>query len=148
VIISRYFLTQLSLLKGTCFESKFSPRTGRLTLFPLDAVARALLKPEATQNRYLFISSITTTQNEILAALEKHSEGPWKTTRVETRRKVEEANEMFKNGGDSVEAFKFLIMAVQYGANNGSDFSGKASNELLGLVQENLDDVVQRVIDA
>ncbi|EPE31218.1 NAD(P)-binding Rossmann-fold containing protein [Glarea lozoyensis ATCC 20868] len=112
-----------------------------------DAVARALLQPEATQNRRLFVSSVTTTQNKILAALQKHSKEPWKTTSVESRTKVDEANEMFKTGGDPVEAFKFLIMAVQYGANTGSDFSGRDSNELLGLVHEDLDEIVQRVLD-
>lgn len=61
---------------------------------------------------------------------------------------MEEANEVFKNGGDFAEAFKLLIMAVQYTVGNGSDFSGRDSNETLGLLKEDLDDVVQRVLKA
>lgn len=119
--------------------------TSTLTLIG-DAVRKALLQPETTQNRHIFVSSFTTTQNDILGVLEKHSTGPWKTIRVETKTKVEEANQVFKNGGDFVAAFKLLIMAVQYSAGNGSDFSGRDSNETLGLITEDLDDIVERLL--
>jgi hypothetical protein len=110
------------------------------------AVARVLLHLEATQNHFVFISSFTTTQNEILAKLEKHSAAPWEITKVNSKAKIEEAREVFRNGGDIPAASRLLILAVQYTAGNGSDFSGRESNEVLGLLKENMDEVVKHLL--
>ena len=110
------------------------------------AVAKTLLQLGDTQNRHAYVSSFTTTQNEILSILEKYSADPWKITRVSSKAKIEEAREAFKSGGDGAAASRLLILAVQYTAGNGSDFSGRDSNKALGLREENIEDVVKRIL--
>jgi hypothetical protein len=112
------------------------------------AVAKILLEPEATQNRHIYISSFTTTQNEMLAVLEKYSTGSWEITRVSSKAKIEEAREMLRSGDDIAAALRLLILAVQHTAGNGSDFSGRDSNEALALPKENMDDIVQGLLKA
>jgi hypothetical protein len=113
-----------------------------------NAVAKILLQPDATLNRYVYISSFTTTQNKILAMLEKYSSVQWEVARVSSKAKIEEAREAFKNGEEVAAASRLLILAVQYTAGNGSDFTGRDSNEDLGLPRENMDDIVKRALEA
>jgi hypothetical protein len=76
------------------------------------AIAKTLLEPEASKNWYRYISSFTTTQNEILAKLEKYSTGPWEITRVSSKAKIEEAREMLQSGGEVAVALRLLILVV------------------------------------
>jgi hypothetical protein len=71
--------------------------------------------------------------------LEKYSTGSWEITRVSSKAKIEEAREMLKSGNDIAAALRLLILAVQYTAGNGSDFSGRHSNEALAPPKENMD---------
>lgn len=112
------------------------------------AVAKTLLKPDATLNRYIYVSSFTTTQNEILAMLEKYSGFEWEVARVRSNAKIEEARKAFKNEKDVAAASRLLVLAVQYTAGNGSDFTGRDSNEDLELPKENMDEVLKRVLEA
>lgn len=112
------------------------------------AVARTLLQPEAPQNRYIYVSSFTTTQNEILSILEKYSNGHWEVTRVNSKSKIEEARKEIEAGGDVAAASRILIMAIQYTAGNGADFSGRDSNKALALQKENMEDILKGLLKA
>lgn len=109
------------------------------------AVANALMKPEATANKYVYVSSFTTTQNEILAALENVQGVPWEVQKIQSKSKVHEAQETLKAGGDAVAAFRLLILALSYTSGYGNDFRGKEWNETLDLPKEDMKGVIKLV---
>jgi hypothetical protein len=68
------------------------------------AVANAPLKQKLTENRHVYVSSFTTTQNEVLAVLETVSGVRWDFTRVNSKVKIKEANDALSSGKDPVAA--------------------------------------------
>lgn len=64
------------------------------------AVKNALLVPEATVNRYLFIDSFTVSQNEVLASFEKATGTKWAVEQVD-------AEEMKKSGLEKMSKGNF-----------------------------------------
>ncbi len=132
--------------KAMIYDNGDQPFSACTTALIGSAVAKSLLQQEATQNRYIYISSFTTTQNEILAMLEKYSGQPWEKSTVSSKAKIEEARDAFRNGGDIYAASRLLILAVQYTPGNGSDFTGRDSNAALGLPKESIDEVVKRAL--
>ena len=68
----------------------------------LRQIARGLVKacqqPEKTANRAIFIASFTTTNNEVLAALEKASGKKWEVIKVDSRQEIADGQEMRKKG--------------------------------------------------
>lgn len=113
-----------------------------------ETVAKVLSKPELTRNRYVYVSSFTTTQNKIVAALEKVSGMPWDVTRVSSKDKIQEAREDLSSGKDPVAASRLLILAVQYTPGNGNDFTGKDLNDSLELQKEDMEEVMKRVMQS
>ncbi|KAL8786533.1 MAG: hypothetical protein Q9195_008164 [Heterodermia aff. obscurata] len=111
------------------------------------AVARLLRVPHyaASSNRYIYISSFTVTQNEILAALEKATGGTW--TREyrgtqETRRSALQRAE----GGDP-QAVEENLTACHYSEIEGMDYEDEELwNKRLGLPVEDMDEVVAQVV--
>ncbi|KAK6540433.1 hypothetical protein TWF694_009228 [Orbilia ellipsospora] len=112
------------------------------------AVVSVLQHPQETSNQYLFVASVETTQNEIIAALEEVSGESWTVTHTTTDTQV---NEGFKKlqAGDFSGAFA-LVRATAFGntpglhANYAKD--EKLANDILGLSLEDVKDVVKRVL--
>ena len=112
------------------------------------AVAVSLKKPKETKNRWLRISDTYTNQVEILSALEKETGKTWKKLMVSTEDVVKDARTKMAQG-DFIGGY-LGFMAVQFfteGAGRSIVCTADNSdNDLLGVVVENTDSVVKRVI--
>ncbi|KNG81758.1 NmrA-like family protein [Aspergillus nomiae NRRL 13137] len=112
------------------------------------AVVSVLQHPQETSNKYLYIASVETTQNEILAALEEATGAKWSVKATTTEDQVDEG---FKKlgAGDFSGAFQ-LVRATCYGntpglqANYAKDVT--LANDVLGLKLESVRDTVKRVV--
>ncbi len=101
------------------------------------AVTSVLSNPEKTANKYLVISSFTTTQNEILGILEDETETKWTVKRV-TNEEVERAGDNKKSHGDFTYFVDYLkLYSFADGAGHELKDSDSA-NGLLGLGEEDL----------
>ncbi|TFB02992.1 Isoflavone reductase-like protein [Trichoderma ghanense] len=99
------------------------------------AVASVLQNPEQTANKYLFVSSVETTQNEILAALEFVTGTKWTVNNTTTEEQVHAAVQKL-GAGDFSGAYA-LVRATAYSCTPGlkSNYATDEvlSNGLLGL---------------
>lgn len=115
-----------------------------------DSVIGVLRNPEQTKNRYLYVASVETSQNEIVAALEEATGSSWDIRRVRTDAQVDEGTELLANG-DFNGAFT-LVRATVFAnipdlrSNYAKDET--LANETLGIKMENVKEVVQRVVNA
>lgn len=106
-----------------------------------------LKKPEETANKYLFISSVETTQNEILAALEEITGAKWTVNNTTTKEQVDAANQ--KLGAGDFNGALALVRATSFGDIPGlkSNYTKDEvlANNLLGLKPATVTDTVKRV---
>lgn len=114
------------------------------------AVIATLERPTETANKNLYIASVETSQNELLAALEKATASKWTVTQTTTDEQVSEG--MARLGkGDMTGAF-VLVKATSLGntpnlrANYIRD--EQLANDLLGLKLESVEETVKRVVGA
>lgn len=110
------------------------------------ATVRILQRPAETKNKMLFIQSFCVSQNEILASLEKAMGGgkKWEITRYESEAFIKEKKALADAGDlEAIEDLVFVLGAID------GDWRGKPNYamELLGLEDEDLDEVVQKVVD-
>ncbi|KAL4790577.1 hypothetical protein BDV19DRAFT_393951 [Aspergillus venezuelensis] len=114
-----------------------------------DAVVSVLKNPEITANRYLYISSVETSQNEILAALEKATSCKWTLHHTTTEQQVTEGSKKLQAG--DFEGALQLVRAIPYGTTPGLDSNyakdRMLANDLLGLKEESVQETIQRVVD-
>ncbi|KAL4985311.1 hypothetical protein BDW68DRAFT_198911 [Aspergillus falconensis] len=112
------------------------------------AVVSVLRHLGATANQYLYISSVETSQNEILAALEKATASSWTAQRTTTDAEVSDAASKLQNGDFS--GALTLVRATAYGdiPGLGSNYAKDTvlANELLGLGEESVEETVRRVV--
>ncbi|KAL6230828.1 hypothetical protein BDW75DRAFT_221613 [Aspergillus navahoensis] len=112
------------------------------------AVVSVLRQPEATANQYLYISSVETSQNEILAALEKATESSWTAQHTTTDAEVSDATTKLQKG--DFNGALTLVRATVYGdiPGLGSNYAKDRvlANELLGLEEESVEETIQRVV--
>lgn len=106
-----------------------------------------LKKPEETANKYLFISSVETTQKEILGALEETTGTKWTVNNTTTKEQVDAA--LQKLGVGDFSGALALVRATSY-----SDIPGLKSNyakdevlanNLLGLRPASVAETVKHV---
>ncbi|EXJ66776.1 uncharacterized protein A1O5_09971 [Cladophialophora psammophila CBS 110553] len=111
-----------------------------------EAVCAILRKPHETANKYLFISSFTVSQNEILASLEKTTATKWTVNRASTVDAERDGKEKLTNGDFS--GVRLLLARLMYGGDTGADFekAPALANKALGLPQESLDATIQAVV--
>lgn len=108
------------------------------------ATVKILQKPEETKNRMLFIQSFCVSQNQILASLEKAMPGKWELTRYDSEAFIRERKERADAGdADAIEDLVFVLGAIDGNWEGKEDFA----MGLLGLEEEDLDEVVKRVVD-
>ncbi|KAF7951283.1 hypothetical protein EAE96_006605 [Botrytis aclada] len=110
------------------------------------ALKNALLNPEETTNKYLFISSFDVSQNQILASLEKATDKKWDVTYVDAEEQKKIGMEKMKKG--DLSGAMGLIRYINSVKGHGGDFAEyeDMSNELLGVQREDLDEVVKRIV--
>ncbi|CAG8173935.1 unnamed protein product [Penicillium olsonii] len=111
------------------------------------ALAKCLVHADLTQNQYVYVNSFTTTQNEILQALEQVT-GESITTSEGT------VDELWNDGAAKVKEGQGLgvlgmIAGAIYGKGNLARFSSKGLwNEKLGLPQEDLTEFLRKYVTA
>lgn len=108
------------------------------------AVATVLQKPADTANRYVYISSVRTSQREILQTIEKVMGQAWNIKNVDTAEKVKELQGKLSAGDYSV--IYPLISAAIIGLPLGDLTLSGLDNDLLGLEQQDLEDVIPGVV--
>jgi hypothetical protein len=116
-----------------------------------NAIANLFSLPAAlaeAKNRYIYISAFTTTQLEVLAALEKATGDKFDRRTVSTKEVVSKSYPKFVNDHD-VPALFDLIRGVAFGEDELSNYKEKpkAWNKLLQLEDENVVDSVSAVIE-
>lgn len=127
----------------------------------LEQIARAVvacLLPEhyeETRNQYVFINSFTTTQNEVIAEVEKALGAKLKVEHVNSaelaevaRRELAEGEVEYSTGSAYVKGSIALIACEVYGLDGFNNFSKTRGlwNERLGLPRESLEETVRRVV--
>lgn len=107
------------------------------------AVVSVLSHPKETENKYLLIHSLVTTQLEMLALYEKFTGTKWEVEYKETAELERRVNEDIAKGDYSTVGG--LIYRAAFGEGYGGEFL-EDSNELLGipkLDKKGLEDVIK-----
>jgi hypothetical protein len=110
------------------------------------AVARILLRPQQTLNRYIYVSTFQTNQIDLLAAIKKVSgDGDWDLTYVNSVDKINQGKKDLK-AGNTMMGLMNIVCGFAFSGRFGADFakSGKLANELLELPQEDVVDVISK----
>ncbi|KAJ5979545.1 NmrA-like family protein [Penicillium waksmanii] len=112
------------------------------------SVVSVLQRPQETTNKYLYVASVETSQNEILTALEKETRAKWSVTHVKTEEVVSEGQKQL-SVGDFTGAFS-LVRAMMVGSIPGLRANyikdTELANDLLGLKLETVEETVKRVL--
>jgi hypothetical protein len=112
------------------------------------AVVSVLQKPADTANKYLYIESINTTQNEILTELQKATGKTWDIKHTTTEAQVKSGKEAVAKGDFS--GMFTLVLATTYGKLEGlkANFATDESlaNDLLGLPKESVHTTIEAVM--
>ncbi|KAF2083312.1 NmrA-like family protein [Saccharata proteae CBS 121410] len=97
-----------------------------------------------TKNTYVYVKSAETSQNEILAALEKKTGAKWAVEKTSTEGVFPDVTERLLKG--DFGAFAPGVLAITYGK-EGLGRWEKVWNEELGLGAEDVESVVAEVVD-
>lgn len=110
------------------------------------ATAAILDKPAETANRYVFINSFRTTQNEILSALQTVTRQKWNVKHTTCEEESKTGREKMEKGDWS--GVGHAIMGASYSGGRYDFAQGRElDNELLGLpVDEDLETTVERIV--
>jgi len=110
------------------------------------AVKNAMLIPDKTANKYLYVDSWTLSQNDILASLEKATGTKWDATHVDAE---EQKNEGFAKmaSGDFSGAMS-LIRYINTIEGHGGNYAtyNESANESLSLPKLDLDKVIAGIV--
>jgi hypothetical protein len=106
------------------------------------AVVKILEKPDLTKNQYVFISSFTTTQRDILDVAEKITGEKWTVNNLNSKEMFDSGNAKIQKG-DFSGAFE-LIKASAFGEGELGNFDPVGLwNEKLGLPQEDFEESIR-----
>ncbi|QPC71328.1 hypothetical protein HYE68_002080 [Fusarium pseudograminearum] len=112
------------------------------------AIVSTLQYPEETRNRYLYVYSVITTQNEILQSLEKATGGKWNVEKTSTDAEIAEPQKRL--GAGHFSGGFILVHATTYGNTDGlrADYSKEdnSGNDVLGLETVSVDETVRRTV--
>jgi uncharacterized protein YbjT (DUF2867 family) len=107
------------------------------------AVVKVLEKPQETENKLLYIHSLRVTQEEVLAALEKATGDKFERIEENSEEELKKCRPKMLDGDHDAREEVVAIWGVV-----AADWKKREAfaNELLGLKEEDLDEVVQRVV--
>ena len=110
------------------------------------ATVAILDKPTETANRYVFVNSFRTTQNEILSALQTVTHQKWKVEHTTCEEESRVGKEKLEKGDWS--GIGQPIMGASYSGGKYDFAEGRElDNELLGLpMDEDLEATVERIV--
>lgn len=111
------------------------------------AVVKALLKPEETANKHIFLSDFTTTPRAIVAALEQATGEKFSVTQKESAPELKALRERYDNG-ETEAVFGILAISFVGDIDIGYDFEREQVvwNEKLGLPKVRLEEVVEEAV--
>ena len=99
-----------------------------------------------TRDRFVYIESFTTSQREIVSALEKATGDTWMVEETTTEAQFAVAQEALHKD-DFLAAYYRWIRGGLFSGNEACRFTKeKLDNELLGLPKEDLQNVVARIV--
>ncbi|KAF2677956.1 NAD(P)-binding protein [Lentithecium fluviatile CBS 122367] len=112
------------------------------------AVAKALLNPELTANKQVFLSDFVTTSREIVDSLEKQLGEKFSIEKKESAPVIEELRGKYE-GGDFNATYGLLALSFVADMDVGYDFEKEQEvwNGKLGLPRRTLDEVVREAIE-
>jgi len=107
------------------------------------AVVKVLEKPQETENKLMYIHSLHVTQEEVLAALEKATGDRFERIEENSEEELKKCRPKMLDGDHDAREEVVAIWGVV-----AADWKKREAfaNELLGLEEEDLDEVVQRVV--
>jgi len=107
------------------------------------AVVKILEKPQETENKLMYIHSLHVTQEEVLAALEKATGDRFERIEENSEEELKKCRPKMLDGDHDAREEVVAIWGVV-----AADWKKREAfaNELLGLEEEDLDEVVQRVV--
>ncbi|KAM5354975.1 hypothetical protein ACJ41O_001621 [Fusarium nematophilum] len=116
------------------------------------AVAGVLSKPEETKNRTVYISSTELSQNELITVEQKVvGKDGWTFTNINTDEDIQKQKQIVQTATEMMPRMMATgrlglaaVMKPEFGANLKE--RGVLDNDLLGVPQERLDDIVGRVL--
>lgn len=109
------------------------------------AVVLVLQKEDETRNRMLYIQSFCVTQNEVLRSLERATGQDWQVEHLKSEEYVQAIKREIDQDPGNDEAGENLVSVVGIVDANW-EAKDDFANGLLGLKNENLDEVIKRVI--
>ena len=110
------------------------------------AVKNAMLIPEKTANKYMFIDSFTVSQNQVLASFEKATGKKWEETHVDAEEEKKIGLEKMSKGDFS--GAMSLIRYINCVDGHGGNYIQyrKSADNLLSLPKQTLDEVVAEIL--
>lgn len=154
-------LTDLSLQKYPIFGFDLQKRTARLvddgtepftgtTLRDIGVATKGvLLHPDETANRYVHVRSVCSTQKDILTAFETATGEAWPATYISSKNLLENGRKTFAAGKRQGMLDLLIAQLFQKGANRSIVVTReKSDNELLGVVEKPIDDIVREVLQS
>ncbi|KAI9805594.1 MAG: hypothetical protein M1825_000845 [Sarcosagium campestre] len=113
------------------------------------AVVGILKHPAETKNKYIYFNSFTTSQSQILAALEKASGKKYTVNHTTFAKELENARAALAKGDIQTGIFGTIASNVFSTEPTGNDFTvgDRVSNKILGLSDENFEEVVKGVVE-
>jgi putative NADH-flavin reductase len=109
------------------------------------AVVRVLQKEDETKNRMLYIQSLSTSQNEILKSMEKATGPGWTTEQTDSKEYINKVKAELDEDPKNPELNEDLVSVVGI-VDAMWEKLADFSNELLGVGNENLDEVVAKAV--
>lgn len=126
----------------------------KFTCTNLDQIARSIVSvlkhPAETANKFVYVESFTTTQLEVLAALEKFTSEKWKVNPASSKTMREIGFEKLQ-AGDLMMGAGLVIQAGFLGEaalEDHTNVGGGSWNKRLDLPTENVEGTVKRVLSA
>lgn len=122
----------------------------RLLSLPIQNAENPRASLEHYGNNFAYISSLLTTQKELFEALQRAtqtSEADWKVQHTTIAERLARGREGLERG--DMMAGADLLYATYMGKGLGGDYSDKAKEDaaVLGLEDENLDDIAKRAVE-
>lgn len=134
--------------KATIWDSGDVPFSGtNLSIIGNGLVALFSKDVDSSANKYVYVSSHTVSQNQILAGIEEITGEKFKLTKEDSKKAIEEGHK--KLGSGDYSAIPPLILAGVYGPAALGDFTkvdGGLWNEKLGLAKEDLEASLKAVV--
>ena len=112
------------------------------------SVVGVLERPAETKNRFVWVESFNTSQNEIVAALEKTTGKKWEVNKVKTADQIKKGRELAAKGEFAGIALLIVATIFTEDVDPGANFSKskKIDNDLLGLPKEDLQTTVEEIV--